>query len=63
MRTFDDIENRRPELAMSYLTLLKVQPGRPIALFARLRVGTTYFLDDDLTPAAKKLVFLPAYSD
>ena len=34
MKTFDDLEVRRPELARSYLEPLKAQPGRPIALFA-----------------------------
>jgi hypothetical protein len=63
MGTFDDIEIRRPELATSYLALLKAQPGRPIALFAPRRVGKTYFLDGDLTPAAQRLGFLPVYAD
>ena len=59
MRTFDDIEIRRPELAKSYLGLLMAQPGRPIALFAPRRVGKTYFLDGDLTPAAQAMGLLP----
>ena len=63
MRTFDDIEIRRPDLAASYLALLKAQPGRPIALFAPRRVGKTYFLDGDLTPAAVDAGFLPVYAD
>jgi hypothetical protein len=63
MTTFDDIEIRRPDLANSYLALLKAQPGRPIALFAPRRVGKTYFLDRDLTPAAEKLGLLPVYAD
>lgn len=63
MKTFDDIEVRRPELANSYLALLKAQPGRPIALFAPRRVGKTYFLDGDLTPAAEKSGLLPVYAD
>jgi len=63
MNTFDDIEIRRPELAISYLGFLKAQPGRPIALFAPRRVGKTYFLDGDLTPAAEKMGFLPVYAD
>lgn len=63
MSTFDDIEIRRPELAISYLALLKAQPGRPIALFAPRRVGKTYFLDGDLTPAAEGIGFLPVYAD
>ena len=63
MKTFDDIEIRRPELASSYLTLLQAQPGRPIALFAPRRVGKTYFLDGDLTPASLSAGFLPVYAD
>lgn len=63
MRTFDDIEIRRPELAKSYLGLLMAQPGRPIALFAPRRVGKTYFLDGDLTPAAQAMGLLPVYAD
>ncbi|QRX84963.1 hypothetical protein JQN73_13635 [Glaciimonas sp. PAMC28666] len=63
MHTFDDIEIRRPELATSYLSLLLAQPGRPIALFAPRRVGKTYFLDGDLTPAAEKMGFLAVYAD
>ncbi len=63
MKTFDDIEVRRPELARSYLELLKAQPGRPIALFAPRRVGKTYFLDLDLAPAARAAGFTPVYAD
>ena len=63
MQTFDDIAIRRPALADSYLALLKAQPGRPIALFAPRRVGKTYFLDRDLTPAAEKAGLLPVYAD
>ena len=63
MDSFDDIEIRRPELAKSYLGLLAAQPGRPIALFAPRRVGKTYFLDRDLTPAARKAGFVPVYAD
>lgn len=63
MDTFDTIEIRRPDLARSYLGLLKAQPGRPIALFAPRRVGKTFFLDHDLTPLAKKSVLLPVYAD
>jgi uncharacterized protein len=43
MKTFDDLEVRRPELARSYLELLKAQPGCPIALFAPRRVGKTFW--------------------
>ena len=49
--TFDVIEVHRPELANLYLSSLKAQPGRLIALFAPRRVGKTYFLDIDLPPA------------
>ena len=63
IKTFDDIEIRRPELAASYLHLLAAQPGRPIALFAPRRVGKTYFLDRDLTPAAHRAGMLPVYAD
>ena len=61
--TFDVIEVHRPELANSYLSLLKAQPGRLIALFAPRRVGKTYFLDLDLTLAADKARLLPVYAD
>jgi hypothetical protein len=63
IKTFDDIEIRRPELAGIYLGLLDAQPGRPIALFAPRRVGKTYFLEHDLTPAAQKSSLLPIYAD
>jgi uncharacterized protein len=63
MKTFDDLEVRRPELARSYLELLKAQPGRPIALFAPRRVGKTFFLDQDLAPAALAAGFMPVYAD
>lgn len=63
MKTFDDIIIRRPELAESYLALLRAQPGRPIALFAPRRVGKTYFLDGDLAPAAEKTGLFPVYAD
>ena len=63
MQTFHDIEVRRPELAQSYLQLLRAQPGRPIALFAPRRVGKTFFLDRDLTPAAAAAGWRPIYAD
>lgn len=63
MKTFDEIEVRRPGIAQSYLALLGAQPGRPLALFAPRRVGKTFFLDHDLTPAAKKAKLLPVYAD
>lgn len=63
IKTFDDLEVRRPELAASYLQLLAAQPGRPIALFAPRRVGKTHFLDRDLSPAAEKAGLLPVYAD
>ena len=61
--SFDDIEIRRPALAASFLGLLRGQPGRPLALFAPRRVGKTYFLDQDLTPAARAGGLLPVYAD
>lgn len=63
MKTFDDIEVRRPELAKSCLALIKAQPGRPLAMFAPRRVGKTYFLDHDLAPAARHAKWLPVYAD
>jgi hypothetical protein len=63
MKTFDDIEVRRPALAESYLGLISAQPGRPLAMFAPRRVGKTYFLDHDLAPAAKQATWLPIYAD
>jgi hypothetical protein len=63
MKTFDDLEVRRPKLARSYLELLKAQPGRPIALFAPCHVGKTFFLHQDLTPAARASGFTPVYAD
>ena len=63
MVSFDDIEVRRTDLARSYLSLLRAQPGRPIALFAPRRVGKTHFLDHDLAPIAKKAGLLPVYAD
>lgn len=63
MKTFDDIEIKRPALAKTYLQLLKTQPGRPIALFAARRVGKTFFLDRDLAPAAKRAGLRPVYAD
>lgn len=63
MNTFDEIEVRRPELAQSYLALLRAQPGRPLALFAPRRVGKTFFLDHDLAPEAQAAGMLPVYAD
>jgi len=63
MKTFDDVEVRRPRIAQSYLALLGAQPGRPLALFAPRRVGKTFFLDHDLAPAAKAAGMLPVYAD
>jgi hypothetical protein len=62
-RSFDEIEIRRPALAVSYLGLLRGQPGRPLALFAPRRVGKTFFLDQDLTPAARDQGLAPVYAD
>jgi uncharacterized protein len=63
MKTFDDIEVRRPELAESYLALIKAQPGRPLALFAPRRIGKTYFLENDLTRAAQAAGYVTVYAD
>lgn len=63
MKTFDEIEVRRPGLAQGYLALLGAQPGRPLALFAPRRVGKTFFLDHDLAPEAKQAGMLPVYAD
>jgi len=63
MKTFDDIEVRRPALAQSYLALLGAQAGRPLALFAPRRVGKTFFLDHDLAPRAREAGMLPVYAD
>lgn len=63
MKTFDDLEVRRPVLAQAYLALLGAQPGRPLALFAPRRVGKTFFLDHDLAPQARKAGLLPVYAD
>ena len=62
-KTFDDLEIRRPALARSYLQLLEAQAGRPIALFAPRRVGKTFFLDQDLTPAARAAGYVTVYAD
>jgi uncharacterized protein len=63
MKTFDEIEVRRPRVAQSYLALLGAQPGRPLALYAPRRVGKTFFLDHDQTSAAKDAKLLPVYVD
>ena len=63
MDKFDQVEVRRPAVAVSYLSLLASQPGRPLALFAPRRVGKTYFLDHDLTPLAKAAGKAPVYAD
>ena len=63
MKTFDELEVRRPELAKAYLALLAAQPGRPLALFAPRRVGKTFFLDHDLAPQAKHAGMLAVYAD
>ncbi|WP_374437595.1 hypothetical protein [Inhella sp.] len=60
---FDSVSIQRPELAASYLGLLASQPGRPLALFGPRRLGKTWFLDQDLTPAARERGWLPVYAD
>jgi hypothetical protein len=61
--SFDDIEVHRPDLARGYLSLLRGQPGRPLALFAPRRVGKTFFLNEDLAPTARRAGFLAVYAD
>jgi hypothetical protein len=63
VKTFDDLEIHRPELARGYLQLLNAQPHRPIALFAPRRVGKTFFLENDLSPAAHAQGFITVYAD
>src|SRR5258707_15189484 len=63
VKIFDDLEIHRPELARGYLQLLKAQPHRPIALFAPRRVGKTFFLENDLSPAAHAEGFITVYAD
>ena len=63
MKTFDDIEIRRPALARTYMHLLDAQPGRTSSLFASRRVGKTFFLDHDLAPEAKHAGWVPVYAD
>ncbi|MES2354960.1 MAG: hypothetical protein V4568_11285 [Pseudomonadota bacterium] len=63
MKTFDELQIHRPQLARSYLQFLEAQPGRPLALFAPRRVGKTFFLDYDVTPTAKKAGLIPVYAD
>ena len=63
MSDYDTVDVRRPELALGYLALMKAQPGRPLAMFAPRRVGKTYFLDNDLAPAARRQKLLPVYAD
>jgi hypothetical protein len=63
VRTFDDIDVRRPRLAKAYLEMLAAQPGRPLAMFAPRRVGKTHFLDHDLAPLARAAGWLPVYAD
>jgi hypothetical protein len=61
--TFSNIKIHRPELAQLYLKLMIAQPDRPLALFAPRRVGKTFFLNEDLTPEAESMGFLPIYVD
>ena len=63
MKTFDELEVRRPALARSYLALLEAQPGRPLTLFAPRRVGKTFFLDHDMAPEARAVGMLLVYVD
>ena len=63
MVTFDSLIVRRPHLARGYLELLAGQPARPLALFARRRVGKTFFLWNDLREEALSAGLLPVYVD
>ena len=63
MKTFDQLHVARPVLAQGYLALLAGQPGRPLALFAPRRIGKTWFLKNDLTPAASAAGLLTVYAD
>jgi hypothetical protein len=51
----------RPELAASYLRLLREGPGDPIALQSPRRWGKTTFLQFEVMPAAKAAGYLPVY--
>jgi uncharacterized protein len=62
-KTFDDITAARPALAKDYLAQLAGQPGRPLALFAPRRIGKTFFLQQDLVPAAITAKMLTVYVD
>lgn len=46
--SFDTLQVARRPLARAYLQMLAATPGRPVALFARRRVGKTHFLLTDL---------------
>jgi hypothetical protein len=53
----------RPQLAQSYLTLLREGSGDPICLQAPRRLGKTTFLLMEVIPAAIKAGYLPVYVD
>ncbi len=60
---FDDIKVGRADLARGYLSLLRAQPGRPLALFGDRRIGKTFFLTEDLIPIAGRAGFVVVYAD
>ena len=53
----------RPNLAKSYLALLRDGPGDPIALQSPRRWGKTTVLLTEATPTAQTAGFLPVYID
>ena len=63
MASFDDIQIYRRDLALAYLQLVLAQPGRPLALFAPRRIGKTFFLQNDLKPAAVAADYVVVYAD
>lgn len=53
----------RPELAQTYLDLFMTGPGGPLTLFSPRRTGKTWFLLNDLGPAAERRKFFVLYVD
>ena len=58
MHTVDTSVVSRADLAGNYLSLLRAQPGRPIAQFVLPRVGR-HFFDYDLSLMAQRTGMLP----
>lgn len=63
LNSFDTLQVARLPLARAYLHMLAATPGRPVALFARRRVGKTHFLVTDLLPEAAASGLAPVYAD